>query len=318
VTAPTDPALEQPAPFRCAAASLARDEPVAGTASTVRAFVAVEDPGPWGVRALVDSRLPQPVKDHLRAVEAQRGVKVLLIRRPGGGSRRTPGVRVLVAHAVEGWLESTLLGSVDDVAGLDLEGLADGRRPGLEPATDPAYLVCTHGRHDACCAERGRPFATALCAAAPDQSWEVSHIGGDRFAANALVLPYGLYYGRLDAERAARFAEDHGNGLLDLDHLRGRSRYAFAVQYAEIALRREIDDRRITPFRLRSVEQQEGVTSAVFHADGRQWRVVVETRRRPAEVLTCGAAAASGAPAHRMVELRRLPPAPEADDVSDA
>jgi hypothetical protein len=303
VTTPVEPEREQPAPFRCAAASLARDEPVAGTASTVRAFVAVEDPGPWGVRALSDSRLSQPVKDHLRSVEAQRGVKVLLIRRPGGASRRTPGVRVLVAHAVGGWLESTLLGSVDDVAGLDLDGLADGRRPGLEPATDPAYLVCTHGRHDACCAERGRPFATALCAEAPEQSWEVSHIGGDRFAGNALVLPYGLYYGRLEAPHAARFAEDHGNGLLDLDHLRGRSRYAFAVQYAEIVLRRERGDRRIAPYPLRSVERQGDVTSAVFDVDGEQWRAVVETGRRPGEVLTCGASSASGAPAHRLVEL---------------
>lgn len=313
----TDPARAEPAPFRCAAASLARDEPVAGTASTVRAFVAVEDPGPWGVRALVDSRLPQPVKDHLRAVEAQRGVKVLLMRRPGGGSRRTPGVRVLVAHAVGGWLESTLLGSVDDVAGLDLVGLADGRRPGLEPVTDPAYLVCTHGRHDACCAERGRPFATALCAAAPDHAWEVSHVGGDRFAANALVLPHGLYYGRLEAEQAARFAEDHARGLLDLERLRGRSRYAFAVQYAEIALRREIGDRRITPYPLRSVERQDGVTSVVLDVDGSPWRVVVGTGTRPAEMLTCGATAASAAPAHRLVELTRLPQAGRTG-VSDA
>jgi hypothetical protein len=301
-----EPAREQPASFRCAAASLARDEPVAGTASGVRAFVAVEDPGPWGVRALVDSRLPRPVKDHLRSVEAQRGVKVLLVRRPGGVSRRTPGVRVLVAHAVGGWLETTLLGSVDDVAGLDLDGLAEGRRPGLEPVADPAYLVCTHGRHDACCAERGRPFAAALAALAPEQTWEVSHIGGDRFAANALVLPHGLYYGRLEADRAARFAEDHAHGLLDLEHLRGRSRYAFAVQFAEIALRRELGDRRVAAYRLRGVARTGAVTAADFEVDGDRWRVEVETTARPAEMLTCGAAAASVTPLHRAMSTTRL------------
>src|SRR4029453_5830608 len=54
------------------------------------------------------------------------------------------------------------------------------------------------GRHGACCAERGRPVAAALAQAHPEETWEVSHIGGDRFAGNLLVLPNGLYYGRLD------------------------------------------------------------------------------------------------------------------------
>lgn len=302
----SEPARVESAPFRCAAASRVRDEPVAGTASTVRAFVAVEDPGPWGVRALVDSRLPQPVKEHLRAVEAQRGVKVLLVRRPGGASRRSPGVRVLVAHTVGAWLETTLLDRLEDIVDLDLDGLAAGRSPGLEPSALPAYLVCTHGRHDVCCAERGRPFATALCSAAPEQSWEVSHIGGDRFAANALVLPHGLYYGRLEADQAVRFAEDHRNGLLDLDHLRGRSRYAFAVQAAEIHLRRELGDRRVAAYRLRSVDRTGPVTSAVFEVDGGEWRVEVETTYRPAEMLTCGAGAPSPAPRHRVLAATPL------------
>jgi hypothetical protein len=306
MTGTVEPAPARPAPFRCAAASQARDEPVAGTASTVRAFVALEDPGPWGVRAPADSRLPEEVKRFLRGVEAQRGVKVLLVRRPLRSSRRTSGARVLVAHAVGGWLESQLLDRVEDVIGLDLTELAAGRSPGLERLDDPAYLVCTHGRHDACCAERGRPYAAALAALAPEQTWEVSHIGGDRFAANALVLPYGLYYGRLDSSAAARFVQDHANGRLDLDHLRGRSRYTFTVQSAEIALRRRLDDPRIAPYRLRSVTRGDVVTSAVFGVDGQAWQVDVETTTRPAELLTCRAATASVAPVHRVRAITRV------------
>lgn len=291
--------------FRCAAASEARAESGAGSASTVRAFVAVEHPGPWGVRALVDSRLPDPVKTYLRGVEAQRGVKALLVRRPMGGSRTASGVRVLVAHAVGGWFESTTLDRVEDVTDLDLADLTTGRSPGLDRVADPAYLVCTHGRHDACCAERGRPFAASLAALAPEQTWEVSHIGGDRFAANALVLPWGLYYGRLEAPAAARFAQEHANGRLDLDHLRGRSRYAFAVQYAEIELRRRREDTRIEPYLLRSARREGAVTSAVLEVDGEQWRADVETTPGPAEVLTCRAGTTSPAPRHRLVSLAR-------------
>src|SRR5690242_2618765 len=113
---------------------------------------------------------------------------------------------------------------------------------GLTSYDEPLFCVCTHGRHDACCAERGRPVAAALAAAFPEQTWEVSHIGGDRFAGNMLALPQGLYYGRLDAESSVSVAEGHVAGRLDLDHLRGRSSYAMPVQYAELALRRHLGE----------------------------------------------------------------------------
>ena len=69
-------------------------------------------------------------------------------------------------------------------------------------APPPIYLVCTHGRHDACCALRGRAVAARLAEQRPDLVWECSHIGGDRFAPNVLVLPQGLYYGRVEPSRA--------------------------------------------------------------------------------------------------------------------
>ena len=65
-------------------------------------------------------------------------------------------------------------------------------------------LVCTHGVHDTCCAIRGRPVAAALAAEWPGQVWECSHVGGDRFAPNVVVLPDGFYYGNLDPESAVR------------------------------------------------------------------------------------------------------------------
>ena len=45
-----------------------------------------------------------------------------------------------------------------------LAALGAGRSVGLTPEADPVLAVCTHGRHDACCAERGRPLARALAA----------------------------------------------------------------------------------------------------------------------------------------------------------
>ena len=102
--------------------------------------------------------------------------------------------------------------------------------------------MCTHGRHDACCAERGRPVAAALTAARPEQTWEVSHVGGDRFAANLLVLPEGLYYGQVTADEAPGLAQRARRraGSTSTGCAAGASR-PMHVQHAEIALRRHLE-----------------------------------------------------------------------------
>ncbi len=276
---------------RCAAESLARGDELEGTASTVRSFLLVEDSGPWGNAILRDSRLPAEVRDALGAL---RGVRPLLIRR--AGQRRTDGVRVFAVrvNAGGGWVESTSLDSVHDVAGLDLAPLAVGRSLGLTPHTDPLVLVCTHGRHDACCAELGRPVALALASAGID-SWECSHTGGDRFAGNVLVLPDGVTYGRVGPETAAALVRGHLDGHLDLDLMRGRSNLPMSVQTAEIALRRELGESRVDV--VHHVEHDhtdlpggDYVVTARFTTPAGSFSVTVETTHGPDRaLLTCRA-----------------------------
>jgi hypothetical protein len=107
-----------------------------------------------------------------------------------------------------------------------------GADPG-EVSNEPIYLVCTHGRHDACCAVRGRPVAAALAAAYPERTWECSHIGGDRFAANVVVLPHSLFYGHVAAPRAVELAKHYDEGLVVPDLLRGSGAFTPPVQAAQ-------------------------------------------------------------------------------------
>jgi hypothetical protein len=275
--------------FRCSAESRLRADPIEGTASTVRAFLLVECPGPWGVEALRDARLDSEVKARLQALEAATGIRPLLIRRTATRDRR--GVRVFAAHArgSRPWLETVRLSHPRELLDLDLAPLGEGRSLGLQPHTEPVFLVCTHGRHDACCAERGRPLQAALAAAAPSQAWEVSHIGGDRFAPNVLVLPHGLYYGRLAPEDAPGFTELHRAGRLDLAHLRGRSTYPFPVQAAEIHVRRRLGAVGIEPLALVRHTRLGSETRAVFVVDGQRWEVRVRTEQGERLQLTCSA-----------------------------
>jgi hypothetical protein len=279
--------------FRCAVASLARQDPLAGTASTVRAFLLVENPGPWGVDALRDSRIPADVLRELRRRTAAARVRPLLVRRPRPAARPAPGdpVRVFAAYVdpVAPWLETGTVASAEQVLDLDIETLGRGGSVGLERVTEPVFCVCTHGRHDACCAERGRPVAAALAASHPEHAWEVSHIGGDRFAANVLVLPDGLYYGRVEASAAPGLAELHLRRRVDLDRLRGRSCWPFAAQAAEVELRRRLGNTDLDAVRLVSCRADGDRTLVVLDVDGAQHRVVVRGSVGDAAQLTCRA-----------------------------
>jgi Sucrase/ferredoxin-like len=237
------------------------------------------------------------------------GTKVLLIRRPDKALRTHAGVRAFAAYAHHSapWLETTVLDDLRGVHDLDLEALAAGRSLGLTSQAEPVLGVCTHGRHDTCCAERGRPVAAGLAAAFPEQTWEASHIGGDRFAANLLVLPHGLYYGRLEPDTARGAARLLAAGEIDLDHLRGRSGLSTALQAAEIALRRYVDERRLSAVRFVSGEVADGVTEAVFDVDGRRYAVVVTSFRGPdLERLTCRALRENPVMHHAVHDIRAL------------
>ncbi|MHB8641706.1 MAG: sucrase ferredoxin [Gaiellaceae bacterium] len=103
------------------------------------------------------------------------------------------------------------------------------------------YLVCTNGARDPCCAIRGPAVAAALERARPGHAYECSHLGGHRFAANVLVLPDALCFGRLDARSAPALADALDAGRLPLDNFRGRTTLEPEQQAAEILLRRELE-----------------------------------------------------------------------------
>lgn len=301
--------------FRCAAASLARTEPIAGTATHVRTWLLLEHVGPWGNTALLDARLPDGLGAALRERAQQLRAKILLIRRVSSRPSTPDGVRVFAAYAdpLRPRLESGVVADPRDVLDLDLGALRRGGSTGLPAYDGPLFCVCTNGRHDACCAERGRPVAAALDAVHPEHTWEVSHIGGDRFAANLVVLPHGLYYGRLDPAAALTVADSHRDGLLTLDLLRGRASYPMPVQAAEIALRRELGLLGLAAVELVDRSVADEVTTVDLAAGGAIYRVRVRTTRDSDEAaqLTCKASRPNPVPSHEVLGIEPLPPAAE-------
>ena len=288
---------------RCSVRSSLRDEPMVGTASTVRRYLLLESPGPWGAEVLRDSRLPPEVKRELRVRSRETGVRVLLIRRYGqraGGASR----QFFIADA--GLPQPTLvhgeLSDLREILDVDLTFPTN-----VQARDDAQFLVCTHGRHDPCCAERGRPLARALSAAFGEQTWECSHLGGDRFAGNLLCLPHGVYYGRVAPEDVAVIAATHLAGRLDLPHLRGRAAYGFAVQAAEWHLRNRLQVVGIDELRLTEHQTEGAATVATFAAgECGRWSVRITTSHARPHPLTCSAVSPFAAPQFRLDEIIHL------------
>lgn len=287
----------------CSADSRLRGEPMAGTASTVRAFLLVEEPGPWGIDALRDARLPGTLGPRLRDAARAERVRVLLIRRPGrtvAGARR---IFAAYADPNDPWLETGTVTDLEQVLDLDLAGLGHGTSAGLARSSEAVFAVCTHGRHDTCCAERGRPLARALATHHPEQTWEVSHIGGDRFAANLLVLPHGLYYGQVDDTVAIDIAAGHLAGRLSLPHLRGRSGLSMPAQAAECALRVRHHLTAQADLRYSGSTTAGDQTIVRFATpDGTDHVVRVRTSFDPPARLTCRATSDSPVPVHEVLD----------------
>src|ERR671935_1203772 len=203
----------------CSQLSVALGEPLYATAAFAPVWLLIEEQAAWGEKAVAESGFGE-----LEARGKEQGVRVGLIRpfrRRGVRSRRVFRISCVPPEPFVELLPEPDL----DARGERLEG--------------PLYLVCTNGRRDVCCGLAGRELARALAPELGERLWETTHIGGHRFAPNLVCLPEGLVYGRLDPESALATVAAHRNGLIVLEHFRGRSALEPAAQAADFFARRE-------------------------------------------------------------------------------
>ncbi|MEV4266310.1 sucrase ferredoxin [Kribbella sp. NPDC049584] len=210
----------------CAARADLRHDSLTATAPPAQRWLLIESHTPWPRQAL--SALEHSLADVVARLSRELGIRPVLVRRYGRVDR-TRGRRWGMVDCRPG-REEVRWGPLPTDEHL-LDVLA-GKVAGTV-STEPVYLVCTHGRHDACCAVRGRPVAAALAAAYPERTWECSHIGGDRFAANVVVLPHGLFYGHVPPTRAVELASQYDKGLVVPGLLRGSGAFTPPVQAAQ-------------------------------------------------------------------------------------
>jgi hypothetical protein len=295
----------------CAAVSSASGESLAATASRIDHWILVEYRGRWGRDVLGGSLFSPELKAHLRGQLAALGrARLLFVRQP---QRRSHGGRRVFFGTSRPREERFFRLEVEhqeDLREVDLAAALAGRAVPGTPVDGPLFVVCTHGKRDPCCALHGGPLYDALRRETDaDQVWQSTHVGGDRFAGNVVVLPHGLYYGRVVPADVGDLLAAHRSGHVDLDRYRGRSAYSFPVQAAEQAIRESegllgIDELALLGSR-RTGDEAWSVRFGT--ADGAMHEVdVAATLADEPVYLTCGSSEAQLARRHRATAHRVL------------
>lgn len=276
------------------------------TASQVHGWVLVEVRGAWGEDAIHRSALGEHVpvdwkdqlkrrhvravciRSHLRAQAQNVRLYACGVRRPGRGTaplwtRDVPSLAVVVA-------------AMDDLR------LHRDEATGWRRVDHKIILVCTNSRHDQCCANRGRPLIRALRETRwADHVWECSHIGGDRFAANIVVLPDSIYFGRVEPDSVVSLLEMLDAGRIDLDRFRGRTSLSLAEQAVEHFVRHELG---VDGLDAVAIEGRGADGAFDVRVDERSARVRIERRMVSVpEPLTCSGRPGQLVPSFTLVSI---------------
>ena len=265
----------------CADYSRAAEEQLCGTAKTVDLWFLVECRGRWERGA--EATLPESARRYLATLEfAFPRLRIALIRQP---RRNTGPLAVFVAFSREkdSRLYSFEVASHEELGVIDVEQLRLGMPGHL--TSKKLLAICTHGTHDRCCAKYGSAIYDTLRRIDPEDVWQISHVGGCRFAPNVVCLPHGIVYGRLREADCAPVATAYREGKLYPQALRGRSCYEKPVQAAEFFLRTALQ-----------IDGLDDLALAGASKEGdAQWRIVFQqtgSGRRHEVVLTSEEAAA--------------------------
>ena len=292
--------------FRCADAARERADPLAGSAPPARRWLLLEHPGPWRIDAIAGAGIDPAVLSVLTSA-AGSATRILLVRRSGRIDRRAP----------RSWILAGLDATTTTGTWQDDKDLLDAAEAMIETPASAArraesmILVCTHGVHDVCCALRGRPVASALSSRWPELVWECSHIGGDRFAPNLVLLPDGFYYGNLDPQSAVTTVEAHLGGTVLPDRLRGMARFLPPVQAAIIAIYQRYGPLGPSDVTVRATEHigphhghgSETFVDLVIEPQQQMVKVQVLSVRRDDAQLTCRAVRETPATEYRIIDI---------------
>lgn len=252
----------------CSQMSSQSGEHLYGTALEVKNWFLLEYSGVWKRDAFAQSALPQEVKDHLGGfLSSFEDSRIQLIGGPGPGKGN---IAFYYAHSSEfsPKLYRFEIETYEDLLSIDLPELVRTEEIEKFSCSEKLALVCTHGAHDGCCAVAGSGVYKELLKKEGVSAWRTTHVGGHRFAANLIMLPEGIYYGRVNGENLEDVVSSHLRGEIFLDCYRGRSCFSQTSQVSDYFLRKETEKLGIYDIKWQFEKDREDFTSVEFEVAG--------------------------------------------------
>ena len=218
----------------CSDMSMRGEEPLPGSAIPAARMLFITWPKTsWAEQELDAQGFPESLRSYLKRAQRQLGVVPQLAHRSDLSPER---------HRLLLMPENVVVSGVDR-SGIETvaRALIEGRPLRAYESAQvgaPSLFVCTHGQRDRCCAKYGLALLRALEAERTRRQlrielWECTHLGGDRFAANAFAFPWAHMYGRLRPEHASSLLEHAVSGSVYLPAYRGSMIYYGVRQLAE-------------------------------------------------------------------------------------
>ncbi len=233
-------------------------ESIIGTAPQVDLWVLLEYTGQWESKAIAKSMLPVQVKawtERAKMLYPQVRARIQFIKRHTRSGEMI-SCFVGVSQEARQALYKFQLQCYEDVLSLDIPAIVAGQA--LYDTFlyhEPLFLVCTHGKHNQCCAQFGLPIYTELVNVVGEHVWQTSHLGGDRLAPNVVCLPQGVYYGRVTTPAVGVIVHASKHQQIYIEKYRGRTCYSPAVQVADAFARKLLAKRDLHAFHLVSAQE---------------------------------------------------------------
>ena len=198
-----------------------------GTASSAEIFILLETPQPWVKPALLSDGIPESLRQFIKSLLGTvSGIQVHLIANEHTVARFQRRILIFQRNCfsptakLDQEFDTQLTGGyvawetqveTPEEMTSALRKFWDGLTKNKQEHQQwyhPEYqhlMICTHANHNECCGLYGYPFyqmaiahikkLELFCQVSP---WQISHIGGHRFAPTLIDFPQGRCYGNLD------------------------------------------------------------------------------------------------------------------------
>jgi len=225
----------------CKESSGAAGEHLYGTAPRVDHWFLLEYPEHWEKDSLEMSSIPEEVKTELnKCLKSLKNSRLQFIKKD---DHKNGAVNFYYIKSSEFEPKSYhfLFNNYEELLELNLMSLIEKGDIRDSETDEKIVLICTHGAYDSCCGKYGVPVYKEIQKNRDLTVWKSTHVGAHRFSANMVMLPEGIYYGRVGNENGRDIIESHLKGEIRLDNFRGRCCYSQPSQVSDYFLRKQID-----------------------------------------------------------------------------